>query len=84
MNITIEDLRDENFEMAKEWQDSVDAKLAAKTYTNELKKEVARDRQTSNKIIKRLSSDANSRIAKWRNERNASRAVEDELACVTR
>ena len=29
MEITIKDLRDENFEMAKEWQDAVDAKLAA-------------------------------------------------------
>ena len=44
MNITIEDLRDENFEMAEEWQDAVDAKLAAEIYTNELKKAAARDR----------------------------------------
>ena len=55
MNITIEDLRDENFKMAEEWQDAVDSKLSAETYTNELKKAAARDRRTSNKIIKILS-----------------------------
>ena len=43
-NIIIEDLRDENFEMAKEWQDAMNAKLAAETYTSELKKAVARYR----------------------------------------
>ena len=64
MSITIKDLRDENFEMAKEWQDTVDAKLAAEIYTNELKKAAARDRRTSKKRIKRLSSDAASRLAK--------------------
>ena len=84
MNITIEDLRDENFEMAEEWQDAVDAKLATETYTNELKKAAARDRQTSNKILKSLSSDAASRIAKWRNKRDAQRVAEDELARVAR
>ena len=84
MNITIEDIRDENFEMSEEWRDAVDAKLAAEIYTNELKKAAARDRQTSNKRIKRLSSDAASRLAKWRNERNARKASEDELARVAR
>ena len=49
MDITIEDLRDENFEMSEEWQDAVDAKLAAEIYTNELKKAAARDRRTPNK-----------------------------------
>ena len=67
MNITIKDLRDENFKMAEEWQDAVDAKLAADIYTNELKKAAARDRQKSNKRIKRLSSDAASWLAKWSN-----------------
>ena len=84
MNITIKDLRDENFEMAKEWQDAVGAKLAVEIYTNELNKAATRYRQTSNKIIKRLSSDAPSRIAIWRNERDARRASEDELARVAR
>ena len=37
-----------------------------------------------NKIIKRLSSDAASRLAKWRNESDARRASEDELAHVAR
>ena len=84
MNITIEDLRYENFEMAEEWQDAVDAKLSAEIYRNELKKAAARDRWTSNKRIKRLSSDSASRISKWRNERNARRASKDELARVAR
>ena len=30
--------------MAKEWQDAVDAKLAAETYTNDTKKASKRDR----------------------------------------
>ena len=62
----------------------MDAKLAAETYTNDLKKAAARDRRIFNKIIKRLSYDAASRLAKWRNERDARRAAEDELACVAR
>ena len=84
MNITIKDLRDENFEMAEEWQDAVDAKLSAEIYTNNLKKAAARDRRTSNNRTKRLSSDAASRLAKWRNKRDARRASEDELARVAR
>ena len=84
MNITIEDLRYENFEMAEEWQDAVGEKLAADIYTNELKKAASRDRRTSNKRIKRLSSDAASWLVKWRNERDARRASEDELARVAR
>ena len=84
MNITIKDLRDENFKMSEEWQDAVDAKLAAEIYTNNLKKAAARDRRTSNKRNKRLYSDAASWLAKWRNERDARRASEDELAPVVR
>ena len=70
--------------MAKEWQDALDAKLAAYIYTNELKKVAARDRRTYNKRIKRLYSDATSCLAKWRNERDARRAAEDDLARVAR
>ena len=44
----------------------------------------ARDRRTYNKRIKRLSSDAASCLAKWRNERDARRASEDELARLAR
>ena len=84
MNITIKDLRDENFEKAEEWQDAVDAKLASQTYSNELKKAAERNRQTSNKRIKRLSSDTVSWLEKWRNKRDARRAADDELARVER
>ena len=49
MKITIEDLRDDNFEMSEEWQDAVDAKLFADTYTDDLKKAAAKYRRTSNK-----------------------------------
>ena len=84
MNITTEDLRDENFEMDEEWKDTVDEKLDAETYTNKLKMAAARYRQTSNKRIKRLSSDAASLLAKWRNERNKRRDTEDELAHMER
>ena len=62
----------------------MDARLAAEIYTNELKKAATKDRRTSNKRIKRLSSVAASRLAKWRNERDARRASEDELAPVVR
>ena len=64
MNITIEDLRDEIFKMAKEWQDAVNEKLATDIYKNELKKAASRDRRASNKRIKRLFSDA----ASWPRE----------------
>ena len=84
MNITIKDLRDEDFEMSEDWQDAMDTKLAAETYTNELKKAAARYSQTSNNRIKRISSDAASRLSKWRNKRDARRAAEDELARVAR
>ena len=62
----------------------MDAKLAAEIYTNELKKAAERDRRTFNKRIKRLSSYAASRLVKWRNERDARRSSEDELAHVVR
>ena len=62
----------------------MDEKLATDIYTKELKKAAARDRQTSNKRIKRISSVAASRIAKWRNERDARRSAKDELARVER
>ena len=84
MKITTEDLRDENFEMSEEWQEAVDTKLAAETYTNKIKKAAARDRRTSNKRIKRLSYDAASWLAKWSNQCDARRASEDELARVAR
>ena len=64
MNITIEDLRDEKFEMAKQCQDAVDEKLSAETYTNQLKRAAAREKRTPNKRIKRLSSNAASLLSK--------------------
>ena len=84
MKIIIKDLQDENFDMAQEWQEAMDAKLAVEIAADDQKKAAARDRRKSNKRIKRLSSNAISRLAKWRNERDKRRAYEDEVTRVTR
>ena len=76
MSLAIQDLQDENFDTAEEWQIAMDKKLA----TEEDKKVAKNDTRKANKRIKKLSCAATSRLAKWRAERDARRETEDELA----
>ena len=62
MSLTIQDLQDENFDMAEEWQIAMDEKLAA----DEDKKAAKSDTCKVNKRMKRLYCDVTSRFAKWR------------------
>ena len=59
MSLTIQNLQEENFEMAEEWQVMLDEKRAAISE----KRNAVKSKRT-----KRVVSDSASRLAKWRAE----------------